>query len=281
MRAVWKTIGLVLVIGLLLSWSKAAVAQDYGTPGDEGTASSEGGSSASVFVRQDPALGTILTDPNGMTLYLFTNDIEANASTCEGDCLANWPAYSADEPLTLPMGVDGELTSFDRSDGSTQVAYNGMPLYYFAGDSGPGDVNGQGKGDVWFVVHPGEQKGVMATPEAMLPASSPEAMSAGSVNITISEYKIESSAANFKVGEEYTFQITNSGQMTHEFIIEKAGAIDDPLEANGSEAEVEDISAGSTASLTWTFTEPGTYQVACHLPDHYESGVVLTIHVTA
>jgi len=280
MRSIWKLVGSMLVIGLLLSWARVTVAQDYGTPGDAGTASAEGGASASVFVRQDPVLGTILTDPKGMTLYLFTKDTKANASVCEGDCATNWPAYTAEEPLTLPMGVDGELASFDRSDGSKQVSYNGMPLYYFAGDSAAGDVNGQGKGGVWFVVHPGEQMGVMATPEVALPEASPEPMAAGAVDVTISEYKIDASAADFKVGEEYTFQITNSGQMTHEFIVEKAGAVDEPLEANGDEAEVEDISAGSTASLTWTFTEAGTYQVACHLPGHYEAGVVLTIHVT-
>jgi predicted lipoprotein with Yx(FWY)xxD motif/uncharacterized cupredoxin-like copper-binding protein len=225
-------------------------------------------------------VGTILTDPKGRTLYIFTKDTEANKSTCAADCLANWPAFTAEAPLTLPMGVDGELSSFDRSDGSTQVSYNGMPLYYFAGDSGAGDINGQGKGGVWFVAHPGEQMGVMSTPEAEVPVASPEPMTAGSVDFTISEYKMESSAANFKVGEEYTFQIMNSGQMTHEFIIEKAGAVDEPLEANGNMAEVEGVAAGSTASLTWTFTEPGTYQVACHLPGHYEAGVVLTIHVT-
>jgi predicted lipoprotein with Yx(FWY)xxD motif len=108
-----------------------------------------------VLVAETDELGEFLTDAEGMTLYLFTNDTEG-ASTCEGDCLVNWPAFVAEEPLTLPEGVPGELTLIERPDGSPQVAYNGMPLYYYHDDVAPGDVTGQGKGDVWFVVEPGE-----------------------------------------------------------------------------------------------------------------------------
>jgi predicted lipoprotein with Yx(FWY)xxD motif len=108
-----------------------------------------------VMTAETPELGTFLVDAEGMTLYLFTNDTEG-VSNCEGDCLANWPAFTAEDPLTLPEGVPGELTQIERSDGSMQVAYNGMPLYYWIGDKAPGDTTGQGVGDVWFVVEPAE-----------------------------------------------------------------------------------------------------------------------------
>ena len=112
---------------------------------------------STVLVSEDNAeLGPFLTDAEGITLYLFTNDTEAGVSTCEGDCLVNWPAFTAEEPLTLPEGVPGELTLIDRADGSTQVAYNGMPLYYYHDDVAPGDTTGQGKGDVWYIVPPAE-----------------------------------------------------------------------------------------------------------------------------
>ena len=71
----------------------------------------------------------ILTDAAGMTLYLFTNDTTANESACSGGCAENWPPFSPEGDLTLPEGVEGELTRFDREDGTTQVAYNGIPLY--------------------------------------------------------------------------------------------------------------------------------------------------------
>ena len=104
-------------------------------------------------------LGPFLTDANGITLYLFTKDTVANESTCEGDCLANWPAASAEGTLTLPAGIPGELTAITRADGSQQLAYSGIPLYHYAADKAAGDANGQDVGDVWYVVTPGMQHG--------------------------------------------------------------------------------------------------------------------------
>lgn len=106
-----------------------------------------------VAIAENPTLGQILTDAEGMTLYRFTNDEQgAGKSACDDSCLANWPAFTSEDPLTLPNGVDGELTQITRDDGTKQVAFNGWPLYYFAGDTAAGDTNGQGIGDVWFVI---------------------------------------------------------------------------------------------------------------------------------
>ena len=104
-------------------------------------------------------LGPFLTDAKGMTLYLFTKDTTANESTCEGDCLANWPAASAEGTLTLPAGIPGELTAITRADGTQQLSYNGIPLYHYAADKAAGDTTGQEVGDVWYVVTPGMQHG--------------------------------------------------------------------------------------------------------------------------
>lgn len=111
-----------------------------------------------VAVAESPELGPYLTDAEGMTLYLFTKD-EEGTSNCTGECLARWPAFTASDPLTLPEGVDGELTQITREDGTSQVAYNGIPLYYWAEDTQPGDTTGQGVGDVWYVVPPGQEFG--------------------------------------------------------------------------------------------------------------------------
>lgn len=129
---------------------------------------------ATVALADHPDLGQILTDAEGITLYLYTNDEQgAGTSMCNDECLANWPAFVADDPLMLPEGVDGELTQITRDDGSMQVAYNGWPLYYFAGDRTAGDVNGQGLGDVWFVIDAEVMSGgMMASPEAS-PMASP------------------------------------------------------------------------------------------------------------
>src|SRR5215203_5693234 len=86
---------------------------------------------ATVMVVENPDLGPILTDTEGRTLYLFTNDTEPGVSTCGGECLVNWPAYTPAEPLTLPEGVEGTLTLVDTPDGVQTLAYNDIPLYYF------------------------------------------------------------------------------------------------------------------------------------------------------
>jgi len=106
-------------------------------------------------VAQSPTLGAYLTDASGRTVYLFTKDTQAGQSTCTDACATNWPPVMASDATALPDGVPGELSTFDRPDGTKQAAYNGIPLYYFAKDAKAGDVNGQGIGGIWFVVPPG------------------------------------------------------------------------------------------------------------------------------
>lgn len=98
-------------------------------------------------------LGTFLTGEDGKTLYYFANDTAPGASTCTDSCVENWPLFTleADETLAAGEGVTGVLATFPRADGTMQVSYDGRPLYYFAGDQAAGDVNGQGRGDVWYV----------------------------------------------------------------------------------------------------------------------------------
>ncbi|HEU0165074.1 MAG TPA: hypothetical protein VFQ54_08515 [Thermomicrobiales bacterium] len=115
-------------------------------------------------------LGTILTDANGLTVYTFKKDTPG-VSTCYDACATNWPPVTATEPLTLPAGVPGTLSLIDRTDGSKQLAYNGQPLYTFAGDKAAGDTKGQAVGTLWYVVSP---SAAAATPVAS-PVASPAA----------------------------------------------------------------------------------------------------------
>jgi predicted lipoprotein with Yx(FWY)xxD motif len=96
-------------------------------------------------------LGDILTDADGMTIYHFANDSEG-VSTCEGDCLANWPAVEAATEPIAGNGVEAELGTIERSDGTIQLTVNGFPAYHFAGDAEAGDTNGQGVSGMWWVV---------------------------------------------------------------------------------------------------------------------------------
>jgi predicted lipoprotein with Yx(FWY)xxD motif len=126
---------------------------------------------ATVQISQDATLGDILVDSKGMTLYQFAKD-QANVSNCSGGCAAAWPplVVAAGQSPTAGDGVTGKLDVITRQDGSLQVTYNGLPLYYFASDSKPGDTNGQGVGGVWFVVHPTD---AAAAAEPVQPAAQP------------------------------------------------------------------------------------------------------------
>ena len=97
-------------------------------------------------------LGDVLADADGMTLYAFTNDVEAQ-STCYGTCAEAWPPVLVAPDFIVSPGLDsGIFATTVRDDGATQLVAGKFPLYRFAADSKPGDVTGQTSGDVWFAV---------------------------------------------------------------------------------------------------------------------------------
>ncbi|MBB6730189.1 hypothetical protein [Cohnella zeiphila] len=115
----------------------------------------------SAAIGTDDKLGNYLTDSQGRTLYYYDMD-PSGTSVCEGTCLANWPAFHADSGA-VPVGLNpddfGEIT---RADGTKQTTFKGYPLYYFVKDGARGNLNGQGVGDVWFVVDPAKFDGTTA-----------------------------------------------------------------------------------------------------------------------
>jgi predicted lipoprotein with Yx(FWY)xxD motif len=112
-----------------------------------------GGLAGILMMSNDPKLGDFLVDAKGMTLYMYTKDT-AGVSNCTGDCLKTWPPLVATTDMLAGAGVPGRLGSITRADGTKQVTYNDMPLYYWASDTKPGDTTGQGVGGVWFMMSP-------------------------------------------------------------------------------------------------------------------------------
>jgi predicted lipoprotein with Yx(FWY)xxD motif len=97
-----------------------------------------------------------LTDSSGRTLYRFTRDTVNTSSACYGQCATTWPPLLIDEGTPVAgAGVNGDLLGvLARTDGTRQVMYNGMPLYYYNQDANPSDTKGQRVRDVWFIIHP-------------------------------------------------------------------------------------------------------------------------------
>ncbi|PTY38746.1 hypothetical protein BGP77_11240 [Saccharospirillum sp. MSK14-1] len=98
----------------------------------------------------DSTQGSVLTDDDGMTLYIFTRD-DASKSNCYGGCAQSWPPFEAGRRAK----DSGMFTVIERDDDSRQWAYDGQPLYYWVNDERPGDVTGHEVGGSWFVVQMG------------------------------------------------------------------------------------------------------------------------------
>jgi predicted lipoprotein with Yx(FWY)xxD motif len=131
-----------------------------GGGGDSATAASPppktaSGKPATLGV-ESTSLGKILDDGQGRTLYVFQGDT-GTKSNCSGACATNWPPLTSANP-TVGKGASASMIgTTKRSDGKTQVTYNGHPLYTFTGDSGPGDTSGQGVsafGGLWYALSP-------------------------------------------------------------------------------------------------------------------------------
>ena len=107
-----------------------------------------------VKVATKDGVGSFLAcDVTGMTLYNFKKDTPGK-SACEGDCIAKWPPYFV-EKVGVKDGLDAKnFGTITRADGKKQTTYKGMPLYFYSGDKNPGDTNGQGLKDAWYVVKP-------------------------------------------------------------------------------------------------------------------------------
>jgi len=106
------------------------------------------------------SLGSVLTGPDGRTLYYLTTE-SSGSIKCTGACSSTWPPLVVARGSTPSRGtgVTGVLSTVTRPDGTTQLTYNSHPVYYFSGDAMTGQANGQGIKGVWFVVKSGTSPG--------------------------------------------------------------------------------------------------------------------------
>jgi predicted lipoprotein with Yx(FWY)xxD motif len=106
-----------------------------------------------VTIRENAEGGKYLADAQGKTLYWFEKD-SPGMSACTGQCVEKWPLFFR-ESVAPPEGMSPEdFSTITRKDGAKQTTFRGYPLYYWVGDTKPGDTSGHGFNDVWFVVDP-------------------------------------------------------------------------------------------------------------------------------
>jgi predicted lipoprotein with Yx(FWY)xxD motif len=190
-------LGAAVVVAACSSAASSGTAAAPASPA--GSSSSSSGSSASgatVIETATSSGGTFLTNGSGRAVYLWAKDT-GDMSNCTGACAGAWPPVTTTGTATGSGAAKAsDIGTITRSDGTKQVTYDGHPLYYFSGDSGPGTATGQGNdgfGAKWWLVAPsgsdvtaavtsftaGGSAGAPAAPAPSAPASSPASSSAG------------------------------------------------------------------------------------------------------
>src|SRR6516225_6753602 len=142
MRRIWGAVGLAAAVLAIAACGNSASSSSSPAAGSSGTTLT----SATIN-------GTaVLTNSAGFTLYWFVPDT-STTSKCTGSCATYWPPVKG--PATAGSGVTGTLSTITRPDGTTQVAYDGHPLYTYVGDTAPGQNKGNGQnlsGGKWYEI---------------------------------------------------------------------------------------------------------------------------------
>ena len=152
----------------------AACSSSYAGPSPVGGG---GGGAAAPGVTVGSAsssdFGTVLTGPNGLTLYTYAADT-TTTSKCTGECATEWPPLATKGQPTAGSGVTGQLGTIARADGTTQATYGGRPLYYWEGDKKAGDITGDGIDGFSVATVGGTGAAPIASPAAAPASNAPD-----------------------------------------------------------------------------------------------------------
>ena len=212
---------------------------------------------ATVAVAKNDPLGAFLADDQGRTLYLYTKDTP-NTSNCYDKCEQAWPPLFTRGAAKAGDGVDAALLgATPRKDGSTQVTYNGWPLYYFVKDQKPGDVTGQNVGGVWFVISPkGDKIEASAGASASSGSSSPVAT------------PTSSGSSGQAAGQAATINVKDFAFNPKDLTVSPSTTVlwhndDNATHTVTSDTGLFDGNLPSGADFQFTFSQPGAYPYFC------------------
>ena len=144
--------------------------------------------------------GPVITNGAGRTLYVYVDDLLTKASSaCTGDCANDWPQALVTGKVALARGISGHVGTITRSDGLRQLAIDGRPLYTFSGDRRPGDLRGNGVGNIWWAMTP---TGLSAT---SFPSLRSTYGAAAPTLLTVTQTKLGPAVANDRGQVLYTY----------------------------------------------------------------------------
>jgi predicted lipoprotein with Yx(FWY)xxD motif len=172
-RAIAGLIGVAAILVVVLALSgggtkknaaaNAATRAPSGATSTYGTRASmtDGGRARTIIQARTSSLGRLLTDGHGRTLYLFEAD-KPNVSKLSAAGLSIWPPFAAaGKPQARIGALAGKIGTITGANGKPQVTYNRHPLYYYVGDTKPGQTSGQALnqfGAEWYVLAPSGSK---------------------------------------------------------------------------------------------------------------------------
>ena len=155
--------------------SASAMSTKSSSMGGSSTMSSSG---TTALKKIKTAIGPVLADSKGLTLYWYAKDTKM-ASACTGSCATAWPPVTGKPAAAMGVHLVGKFGTIKRANGALQATYKGHPLYTYAGDSAPGQTKGNGLSGVWHVLHV-NPKGAVAPPSAMMSSPTPSASKSSS-----------------------------------------------------------------------------------------------------
>jgi predicted lipoprotein with Yx(FWY)xxD motif len=158
----WPVVGVVASLGLVLlaGCSTAPGVAIHGPYANGPKPKLEGGPSDEIKIGPVAGLGNVLVDGEGLTVYMFQTDHQGHPSVCVGLCAVGWPPLTLTPTTTRPIAGPGIKNSLlgtsKRADGTTQITYDGWPLYTWPQDTAPGEATGQALtnlGGRWYVLN--------------------------------------------------------------------------------------------------------------------------------
>jgi predicted lipoprotein with Yx(FWY)xxD motif/plastocyanin len=269
--------GLLAAAGLLLAACAAGTTPSPASGSPAASAAPSGAAASSmadaVTVAQ-ASVGAYLAGPDGRALYVFEKD-SGGQSACTGQCATTWPPFTLPSGATVApaSGVGGTFATITRQDGSSQVTYDGAPLYYYSGDQKAGDINGQGLNGLWFLETPaGTPAGSAASPSpagggyggyagGSAGSSSPAGSTgAAAASASIVDFGFQPGTITVKVGATVTW--TNTGAASHT--------------VTADDASFDSGSLATGRTFQHTFTAAGTYSFHCKIHPSMTGTVVVT-----
>jgi predicted lipoprotein with Yx(FWY)xxD motif len=211
-----------------------------------------------VMLATKADVGNYMVDAKGMALYYFTKD-SVGKSTATGAVLASWPVFNASTFVIPSTWKASDFGTITRDDGLKVTTYKGWPLYYFAKDAAPGDTQGQGVGNVWYVIDPANFPPTSSGP-------------AGTIALTAQNMSFTPNNISVAAGSSVTINFTNKdATVPHNFSVYS--------DANYSIPFFRGNAVTGPGTTTYTFTAPtaaGTYYFRCDIHPNMRGTLTVT-----